>query len=75
MYRSDKDVPPPEGSYARSVCHKHPDTQGDFKPPIWDVEAYTAMLDCQRALNLNPNKWFGFRSSYRYPVDVDNGVC
>lgn len=72
MYPSDKDVPPPEGSYARSVCHKHPDTQGDFKLPVWDVEAYTAMLDCQRALNLGSDKSFLGNSKRGYPVDIDS---
>jgi len=72
MYPSDKDVPPPDGSYARSVCHKHPDTQGDPESMIWNVEAYTATLDCQRSLNIGHEKGFLFYSKHGYPVDVDN---
>lgn len=72
MYTPDKDVPPPEGSYARLVCRKGPDIQGEINWPYWDVETHGAMMECQRALNRGSEKSFAFWSKRDYPVDIDN---
>lgn len=74
MYTPDKDVPPPKGSYARLVCRKGPDIQGEIDRPYWDVGARWAMLGCQRALNRGLFESFAFWSKRDYPVDIDSAV-